>query len=347
MATMHAAIYSGIGQIHWREVERLPPPPGYVVLKTQRAGICGSDLHNYWGHWSASHTFATGHETCGVVVELGEGVKGLQLGDRVAVECFSHCGECVYCQTGQYNHCLERKGVSHHLHGGFAEFTTTHASALFKLPATLSDEEGALVEPLAVAVRALAQAKATYADRVVIIGGGTIGLLCLAVAVANGVKETMITVKYPQQARLARELGADHVVDITQTNVRDAVKELTGGLGTDVVVETVGGARQFEDALSIVRKRGTVVLVAGYFEPLSVNLERMVWSEAVVTGSNCYGYSGLTTDFQAAIDLIANRKLDPAKIVSHRFPFEAITEAFAVAADKESGSVKVHLQVDE
>ncbi|HMN28945.1 MAG TPA: zinc-binding dehydrogenase, partial [Caldilineaceae bacterium] len=135
-------------------------------------------------------------------------------------------------------------------------------------PATLSDEEGALVEPLAVAVRALAQAKATYADRVVIIGGGTIGLLCLAVAVANGVKETMITVKYPQQARLARELGADHVVDITQTNVRDAVKELTGGLGTDGVVETVGGARQIEDGLSIVRKRGTAVVVAGHFEPL-------------------------------------------------------------------------------
>jgi 2-desacetyl-2-hydroxyethyl bacteriochlorophyllide A dehydrogenase len=342
---MKAAIYSGVQQINLREVEQLPPPPGYVVLQTRRAGICGSDLHQYFGHWQVSHTYAHGHETCGVVVELGDGVSGLQVGDRVAVECFSHCGQCVYCQTGQYNHCLERKGVSHNQHGGFAEYTTTHASALFKLPDSLSDEEGALVEPLAVAVRALAQAQASHADRVAVIGGGTIGLLCLAVARANGVKETLITVKYPQQAQLARELGADHVVDIPQSNLREVVKGLTNGRGMDVVVETVGGAQQFDDSMAIVRRRGRVVLVAGYFEPLAVDLAPVVWSEAVVTGSNCYGYSGMETDFQAAIDLIASRKVDVSKIVTHRFPFSEITEAFAVAADKRSGAIKVHVDL--
>ncbi|RIK43750.1 MAG: hypothetical protein DCC55_04835 [Chloroflexi bacterium] len=345
MQTMKAAIYSGIGQIGLRDVERLPPPPGYVVLQTRRVGICGSDLHSYFGHWNQSHTLAQGHETYGIVAEVGEGVTGFVVGDRVVVECFSHCGECVYCRTGQYNHCLERKGVSHNLHGGFAEYTTAHASALFKLPDSLSDEEGALVEPLAVGVRALAQAQATYADRVAVIGGGTIGLLCLAVAVANGVRETLITVKYPQQAELARALGADHVVDITKEDVREKVRQLTNGLGMDAVVETVGGAKQFDDALAIVRKRGRVVLVAGYFEPLSVDLSRIVWAEPIITGSNCYAYSGMTTDFQATIDLIAERKVDPTQIVTHRFPFSEISEAFAVAADKGSGSVKVHVQM--
>lgn len=343
MQTMKAAIYSGIGQIGLREVERLPPPPGHAVVETTRVGVCGSDLHSYFGHWGQSHTHAQGHETCGVVVEVGDGVTNVRAGDRVAVECFSHCGQCVYCRTGQYNHCLERKGVSHNLHGGFAEYTTTHASALFKLPDSMSDEEGALVEPLAVGVRALAQAQATHADRVAVIGGGTIGLLCLAVAVANGVKETLITVKYPQQAELARALGADHVVDITQADVREVVKKQTNGLGMDVVVETVGGARQFDDALAIVRRRGNVTLVAGYYEPLAVDLSRIVWAEPVVTGSNCYGYSGMATDFQAAIDLIAARKIDPTQIVTHRFPFVEIAKAFAVAADKGSGSVKVHV----
>lgn len=343
--TMQAGLFTGIGQIALRAVERRPPPPGYAVVAVKQSGICGSDLHSYYGHWTQSHTFAHGHETCGVVTEVGAGVTTFQPGDRVVIECFSHCGDCLYCRTGQYTHCQNRKGVSHEQHGGFAEYTTAHVSGLFKIPDSMSDEEGALVEPLAVGVRALAQARATYQDRVAVIGGGTIGLLCMAVAKANGVKETLITVKYPQQAAAARALGVDHVVDVTRQDLKEVVKELTGGLGMDVVVETVGGAKDFEDALAITRRRGTVVLVAGYHKPLAVDLSRIVWSEVLVTGSNCYGYSGMHTDFQVAIDLIASGKVDVTKIVTHRFPLSQITEAFTVAADKELGAVKVHLTV--
>jgi 2-desacetyl-2-hydroxyethyl bacteriochlorophyllide A dehydrogenase len=346
MQTMQAAIYSGIQQIGIRSVERQPPPPGYVLIRTTRVGICGSDLHSYFGHWDQSHTLALGHETCGVVVDVGAGVTGFQPGERVVIECFSHCGRCRYCRTGQYNHCFERKWVSQNTHGSFAEYTTAHASGLFKIPDTLSDEEGALVEPLAVGVRALAQAGATHADRVAVIGGGTIGLLCLAVAKANGARETLITVKYPQQAALARAFGADHIVDVGQDDVREVVKNLTHGLGMDVTIETVGGARQFDDALAITRRRGRVVLVAGYHEALAVDLARLVWSEITVTGSNCYGFSGLQTDFQAAIDLIARRKVAITPIVTHRFPLEQVAQAFAVAADKSSGAVKVHMTFD-
>ena len=341
--TMQAGIFTGIGQIVLRDVERQPPPPGYAIVAVKQSGICGSDLHSYFGHWSQSHTFAHGHETCGVVTAVGKGVTNVAPGDRVVIECFSHCGDCVYCRTGHYNHCVNRKGVSHEQHGGFAEYTTVHASGLFKIPDSMSDEEGALVEPLAVGVRALAQARATYQDRVAIIGGGTIGLLCMAVAKANGVKETLITVKYPQQAAVARALGADHVVDMTQQDLRTVVKELTGGFGMEVVIETVGGAKDFDDALAIARRRGTVVLVGGYHKPLTVDLSRVVWPEVMITGSNCYGYSGLQTDFQMAIDLIAGGKVDVTKIVTHRLPLQAIPQAFAIAADKSSGAVKVHL----
>ena len=341
--TMQAGLFTGIGQIALRAVERQPPPPGYAVVAVKQSGICGSDLHSYYGHWNQSHTFAHGHETCGVVTEVGAGVTQVQPGDRVVIECFAHCGDCLYCRTGQYTHCQNRRGVSHEQHGGFAEYTTAHVSGLFKIPDSMSDEEGALVEPLAVGVRALAQARATYQDRVAVIGGGTIGLLCMAVAKANGVKETLITVKYPQQAAAARALGADHVVDVTRQDLKEVVKEFTGGLGMDVVVETVGGAKDFEDALAVARRRGTVVLVAGYHKPLAVDLSRIVWSEVLVTGSNCYGYSGMHADFQVAIDLIASGKVDVTKIVTHRFPLAQITEAFTVAADKELGAVKVHL----
>ncbi|MEM7130363.1 MAG: zinc-binding dehydrogenase [Chloroflexota bacterium] len=343
---MKAALYRDVGKIGITEVERQVPPEGFVEVQVKQAGICGSDLHSYFGNWGQSHTRAHGHETCGIVTAVGAGVRDFQLGDRVTIECFSHCGACLYCETGLYNQCLNRKGVSHEQHGGFAEYTVAHASGIFKIPDGMSDEEGALVEPLAVGVRAVAQAEATHADRVLVVGGGTIGLLCLAVAKAVGVKECLITAKYPQQVEIAKELGADHVINLSQENVREVINERTHNLGIDVVIETVGSASAFDDAIAVVRKRGRVVLVAGYHKPLEVDLTRIVWSEATITGSNCYGYSGFQTDFDAAIELIASGKVDATKIVTHRFPLDDVSQAFQVAADKETGSVKVHLVVE-
>jgi len=343
MKKMKVAIYDGIEDINLHEVDYVQPAPGFVTLDTKCTGICGSDLHNYFGNWPPAETWAQGHETCGEIVEVGAGVSGLQPGDLVAMECFSHCGQCFYCQTGDYNHCLARKWTSDNNHGGFAEFTTVHASGVFKLPAGMSYEDGALVEPLAVCWRALAQAQATHNDRVAIIGGGTIGLLCLAVAKAIGVKETLITVKYDQQARVAETYGADHIINVTRTDVKKAVAGLTADVGMDAVIETVGGGQNFNDALAITRRRGRLVLVAGYHRPLEVDLRRVVWGEVHVTGSNCYAYSGIQTDFQAAIDLIATNKVHAAAIVTHRYPFAEITNAFKIAADKQSGSVKVQV----
>lgn len=339
---MKAAIYEDIEKIALKDVDQVSPPPGYVLVDTKCSGICGSDLHNYFGEWNQSHTHAQGHEVAGVVTEVGEGVEGFAPGDRVTMECFSHDGTCEWCDRGQYNHCSGRGWFSGDGHGGFAEYTMMHESSLFRIPDDLTFEQGALVEPLAVAHRAVMQGCVTHRDRVLVVGGGTIGLLTLAAAVAAGARETAITAKYPKQVETAQALGADHVIDVSKTSMVDFVKDWTGQ-GADCVIETVGGAQNFDDSMSSVRKRGTVVLVAGYFEPLSVNLAKIVWSEATVTGSNCYAYSGREKDFDAAIELIASGKVDPTKIVTHRMPLDDVVEAFRIAADKTSGSVKVHV----
>ncbi len=340
---MKAGIYSGIRAIGIRDVEYLAPPPGYVVMDTQCTGICGSDLHAYLGHWPQSHTHAAGHETCGVIAEVGTGVESLKPGDRIVVEVTSHCTTCLYCRTGLYNHCTQRTISWEGGHGGFAEYTMAHASTVFRLPDSMSFAEGALVEPVAVCHRALAQSGATYQDRVAVIGGGTIGLYSLAVAKAIGVRETLITVKYAQQAQVAQDLGADHIVNIGETNVRDYVTELTADFGLDVVIETVGSAQGFDDALAIIRRQGTVVLVGGYHQPLAVDLTPVMNKEPVVTGSLCYGYSGMETDFDAAIDLIATGKINATRLVTHQYPLTDIEVAFQTAVDKNSGAVKVHL----
>ena len=338
-----AALYTDLQTIDIREVEYVKPEAGYLTIDTKCSGICGSDLHMYFGHRNQLPRSAPGHESSGIVKDVGAEVKGFQPGDRVTFEVWSYCSECVFCRKGLYNLCDNKKWTSDTGHGGFAEFTTIHQSSVFKLPENMSFEEGALVEPLAVCYRALLQAKASFQDRVAIIGGGTIGLFCLAVAKAIGVKETFITVKYEQQANVAKAYGADHIINVGDTNLKAYVAEMTNGLGVDAVIETVASAQGFNDALAIVRKRGRVVLVGGYYEPLTVNLETIVRSEASVTGSNCYAFSGMTNDFEATIELIHAGKIDVGKLVTHRFPLEEISEAFKVAADKTSGSVKVHV----
>ncbi len=343
MKKMKAAIYSDIECIGIREVDYLPPAAGHVVIDTRCTGVCGSDLHNYYGHWKPRYDkFAEGHEVAGVIAELGEGVTGFELGDRVTLECFTHCGECMYCRAGHYNHCQQRGLFCREGHGGFAEFTTVHQSSLFRLPESLSFEEGSLIEPLAVGHRAVAQSRVGPGASLAIIGGGTIGQFCLAVAKALGITDVAITIKYDHQAELAQSLGANHVVDVREGSLKQHADQ-THSPSFDAVVETVGSASGFNDALASIRNRGTVVLLGGYHKPLEVNLGTIVGKEPIVTGSNCYGCSGMKTDFAAALDLVVSGKVDASKLVTHRFPLEAIAEAFETSADKNSGAVKVQV----
>ena len=340
---MKAALYEKVGRIKLREVERNAPGPGYVLVDTRCAGICGSDLHNYFWHWEPPLDKALGHEVAGVVLEVGQGVEGFAPGDRVAVEGFAYDGDCAYCRQGHYNHCLSRGWFWGAGHGGFSQYSTMHVSTISRLPEHFSFEQGALVEPLAVAHRAVMQAGLAPGDRVLVIGGGSIGLLTLAAAIAAGARETAITAKYPQQIRIAEALGADYVVDAARIDVVDFVREWTNEGMVECVIETVGGAGNFNDSLKCVKKRGVVVLVAGYYEPLAVDIGNIVGREAIVRGSNCYAYSSGQKDVDTAIQLIAAGKVEPTKIVTHRLPLDDVEEAFRIAADKSSGAIKVHL----
>jgi len=341
---MKAGIWYGPQDIRLEEIDVPKVGHGQVLVDTKASGICGSDLHVYFGEWEQPKAkVATGHELSGVVVEVGEDVSGVTVGDSVCAECFYHCGYCTYCKTGLYNLCDNIRYQSRVGQGGFAEYSLLPISALFRLPESLSFEEGALVEPLGVSYRAISRTQANHGDRVAILGGGTIGLLCLASAKAIGIRETMISTKYEHQAKLAERLGADHVIRISSQDLREEAKLITGGSGVDAVIDTLASAQTFDDALVIVRKAGTVCLVGGYTKPFEVQLRPIVDKELHILGSLCYGYSRLKTDFEASIELIASKRVDVASIVTHRFPLEEIAEAFRVAADKTSGSVKVHI----
>lgn len=339
---MKAAIYKGNKLIELESVEKPVPKPGYVLLEMKNCGICGSDLHSYFGEWGQSSN-ASGHEVSGVVVECGEGITNARPGDKVCMECFSHCGECRFCETGKYNLCRNLKGTSGGGHSGFAEYVLAYSLSLFHIPEGLSFEIGAMIEPLAVSYRAFHRTEANSQDIVLVIGSGTIGLLAAAAAKAAGVRQVIASAKYDHQAKLAEELGADKVIRVTDQDIKEETNDITDGIGVDAVIETTASAQGLNDALSAVRKGGSLVLVGGYHRPLEIHPARIVGSEIRVTGSSCYGYSGMRKDFEWSADLISSGKIPVEQLITHRFALDDAKEAFRVAANKETGSIKVQI----
>ena len=340
--SMKAGIFRGERTIEVEEAAVPVPEPGYVLLDTHSCGICGSDLHSYFGRWGQPKV-ASGHEVVGTVVERGEGVTDVALGDRVCVEYSSHCSDCRFCLRGQYNHCERRRIASGGSHAGFADYVVAHASTLYPVPASMSNDDAMMIEPLAVSHRAFHRSRADYQDTLLVIGSGTIGLLATATAKAAGVGRVIVTARYDCQAALAEELGADHVVRVPDQDVNSEVRQLTDGLGADAVIETSASQSGVNDAFASTTNGGTLVLVGGFHKPLEVNLGRIVGGEINVTGSNCYGYSGMKTDFAWAIELISSGRVPAGKLITHRFPLADIGTAFETAADKTTGSVKVQV----
>ncbi|MGH2352582.1 MAG: zinc-dependent alcohol dehydrogenase [Chloroflexota bacterium] len=331
------------------QVVELPRPrlePGTAIVRVRASGICGSDLHVYRSNGQPQER-PQGHEVAGEVVELSPhaGSKsGIREGDLVALDtiCLGRaCGACHWCRAGAFFHC-QRKRQGADWGGAFAEYVKRDMRGLFPLPAGVSAEEGALVEPLAVAVHAVRYAAVQPGESVAIIGAGTIGLTSLLAAVAMGAGEVYVLARHPHQAELVGALGAAAVLTSSPEESAAAVRDRTGGQGADVVIETVGGeAPTLNQAWSLVRRRGRVVVLGVFGGGVPVNLGTPLGKEATVLFPACYGEQDGRHDYDVTIDLIASGKAPVARLLTHRFPLEAAPEAFATADDKRTGAVKV------
>jgi threonine dehydrogenase-like Zn-dependent dehydrogenase len=259
------------------------------------------------------------------------------------MEWFAHSGSCRFCRTGAYNLCERIERTSGGSHSGFAEYVVAHVSSLFKVPEGISASEAAMIEPLAVAVRAHGRAMGNAGGTLLVMGAGTIGLLVTAVGKIFGSARVITAARYPHQAERAAKWGADAVVLPGKTGIEARVWELTAGAWADAVVETTASASGLAAAVACVRPAGRVALVGGFHKPREVDLKRVVDNEITLTGCLCYSYTGLQRDFDAAIDLIASRRLDAGALITHRFPLTEIEKALAAAADKGGGSIKVQV----
>ncbi len=350
--TMLSALDDGRGDYVVQPTSLPRRPAGSALIRVRQTGICGSDLHMTRERTEAQKV-ASGHEVAGEIVEMpahggalsGSGVP-LRPGDRVAIETIGQgrsCGSCYFCRAGQFRHCQKR---SDDTGGGFAEYMARHPAGCFVLPESLDWTDGALVEPLAVSVHAVRYAGSMKpGDTVAVVGSATIGLAAVAAAKALGARKVIASARYPRQAELARELGADDVTGSARGALEDAVKSATGGLGADVVIETIGGrtADTLEQSVACCRPQGRVVIVGGFREPLPFNFLGPLLTELTFVFSSCYGVVDGRHDYEVAIDMLAGGRVPFRKIVTHEFPLAEIQKGFDTAYDKRTGSVKVHI----
>jgi 2-desacetyl-2-hydroxyethyl bacteriochlorophyllide A dehydrogenase len=338
---MKALQYNAPESLELVELEEPHAEDGQVVVEVAACGICGSDLHSYSHGIAAEAGQILGHEFSGRVVEA-PGVEGISEGDRVTVRPLLPCGECDRCREGLIHLCEAGRSmnIGYGLHGAFAERVLVPRAipgqTIFRLPDSIADHGGALVEPLSVGLRAVRQAGPLDGTVTLVLGAGMIGLAATRFAKLRGTKTLIVADPSPVRRRAASALGADVTIDPIATKITDAVREITGpggyGLGAraDVVIDAAGAPAAFAEGLKSVRHGGVMSLTAMYNTKIEVNPSRIVEKELTIRGSFAYN-----DEFPMVIDAIERGDVDPALFVSHEFSLDEFEEAFRTQLDRD------------
>ena len=321
---MKGAFYQGNKRVSVGESKEQPPGPGQVKLKVAYSGICGTDYHIYLGHMDHRTKIpqVIGHEMSGAVAEIGEGVEGFKIGEKVVVRPLEPCRKCPACQSGHYNVCHNINVLGVDTPGAFQGTWTVPAHLLHHLPDTIDMIQAAIVEPAAVAAHDVRVGQVTDKDYVVVLGAGPIGIL---VALESKLKGAQVLVSEINKFRvnLARELGME-AVNPLEVDLPKYVTEQTGTAGADIVFEVTGAATGAEMMTKLVRTRGHIVIVGIFAEPVKVNLGQILWRELRVSGSRLYE----PEDFETAISLVAAKALPLDRLISDIRPLEQVQATF-------------------
>jgi len=318
---MKAPVFKGVGKP--LVIETVPDPTpgeGQVVLEVARCGICGTDLHMTDGH---AQTFpdncVIGHEFAGEVVAVGKGVSKFKTGDRVAALAVVGCGHCANCLAGETMWC--DSGLIGSL-GGYGQYAVAHAHAAIKLPTVLSQEDGALIEPLAVALHGVTLAQMQPGARVLVQGAGPIGLGCVFWARHVGAGRIAVTSRSRRCESIAMEMGATAFVQSSEHLEQDVNAALGGP--PDVVFECVGVPGQIAQAVNLVRPRGTVMLLGNCMVPDTFVPAAAMFKQVRLQGSMVYNVA----EFATVADVLASGKVEPRAMVTDIVGYDQLPEMF-------------------
>ncbi len=348
-ATMQALVVLEPNRTEIREVPVPVPGLNEVLARVHAVSICGTDAHlvrgDYPGFWPPAFPFIPGHEWAGEIVALGPGAAryGWKIGDRVAGTSHDACGVCQKCVEGQYNLCenygkdgLHRQ-YGHNSQGADATYVTHGVKCIFPLPDSLSYELGALIDPASIALHVANRGGVTPGDTVVIIGGGAIGLLSGDAALIRGAARVIVIERNPLRLAKAAELGFE-TIDASVGDPVPVVRERTGGLGADVVLECAGVPVAVQWAVGMLRRGGRCAAVGIPTVGVEIAMPRIVLDELELVG--CRASAG---EMRRVMPLVEQGRMRVREILTHRFPLVAYDEAMATLNDRESGAIKIVL----
>jgi 2-desacetyl-2-hydroxyethyl bacteriochlorophyllide A dehydrogenase len=324
-----------------RQVGVPEPGAGEVLVRVRLIGICGSDLAIFDGREKDLRLpIIPGHEFAGEVAACGEQVSDIAVGARVAINLVRNCGGCYRCRKGEPNLCLSPTLIGFHANGGFAEYACVPARNCHSLPAGVTWEQAASVDPVTSALAALKKVHPTSSERVCVIGPGPIGQYACQLGRLDGAREVIVIGTRTDLLDKARELGADRTILAHRGEPLACVPEVmdaSHGMGVEVVVEASGNPSSFQLATAIAAKAGRIVLVSIYHEAAATEPNEIVFKELKIFGS--YDYRWI--DFEEALQLIATGRIRTKPLCTHRFPLSEIHRGIEAMEAKEAIKVFV------
>jgi len=333
---MNAVVYYGENDLRYQELPKPCVQPGGILVKVKACSLCGSDLRTIrHGHASINEPRVLGHETVGVVEEIGEGVTGFQIGDRVAITPGIGCGECSYCKSDYQNMCYTRKTISQHYDGGFAEYVSVPASALKTgninfIPDGVGFIEASLAEPLATVLNGQEALQIQKGDAVVVIGAGPIGVLHCMAARAAGAGKVILVNRSAGRLESAKQFNFDAYIDLSAVDGVATVKELTDGKGANVVIVAAGSKDALTCGLKMAAKMGKVCMFAGLPKSspeVSIDVNDLHYRQVSLHGA----FSSAPRHNRMALELIASGKMQPQKLITHLVSLEKMMEGVEAA----------------
>ncbi len=333
---MRAAVIRGAGNINIEEWPEPEPGPDEIKVKVAYCGLCGTDPEILEGRFGLITTKMSdepriiGHEASGTIAAVGKNIKIYEVGKRVACNFRSPCGACYYCRNKMEHFCRR----PHHSSGAYAEYAIYREPAVYVLPDDISLEIGALLEPVSVAVHAVDVANIRPGGTVAISGAGTIGLLCLELALKSGASRALVSEPVAGKRQLARKLGADVVVDPLKEDIVEIGKKLTDGRGFDTVIEASGNLDAAKQAISLADNCGTILWAAVYPRDAEVSIRPfyMYTKELTIRAIFTSPYS-----FPKALNLLPKLELQP--LITHIIPLDEIKKVFEI--HKTGKSIKI------
>lgn len=333
---MQAVLFSQPETLSVERVDDPPCEPDEVIVQVAQCGICGTDVHIYHNEYMSDFPLIPGHEFSGTVVEVGRNVRGVRVGDRVAVDPNLYCGECDFCRNEQANHCSNWQGIGITRGGGFAQYVSAPAKACYHLPESMSDAQASFIEPLACVVHALKRFRIGPADSVLLFGSGPMGVLLLQALKNNGAARVVMVDKQPDRLALAARFGALTVQ--AGAEQKDALTELAPR-GFHVVIDATGVPAVVEQAFQYLRPRGQYLQfgVTPRTATVRVSPYDIFHNDWTIVGSFALCYT-----FLPAIDLLQHGVIDVGPLVSHTVPMGQFGEAFH--AFEAGQTLKVHVR---